>query len=343
MRVSPGLRRPGRPAGRGRRAGRSASTSPRTRRRRPRTAVRAAATPGHRGQPLASRAARAACRCPDLTGDVKRATRVMVEAGLPGTGEPVRARHRRVRGAGAAARDRPLRRNALPRPGRRRARRLTTQGLPRRILDRPRARIVPAVVEPPADPDAGTAGGPMRLRQLVGASAAHVARTSRRACPVAAHRAAQDRPWPCWRPSWRRVAALPLAAVWGIGHASVDDYLGPHRVTFASNFSGEIEIDLGPIGNAYLTSPARPIGLTITVGGVGSATGTPGTPLLGSRPWPRTPRSTPSRRKRSPASSSGSSRTPVSTGLDRRRRAAAGLRRLCGCAAGCWPRGWPGR
>ena len=76
------------------------------------------------------------------------------------------------------------------------------------------------------------------------------------------------------------VAALPLAAVWGIAQADVDDYLGPHRVNFASSFSGEVEIDLGPIGNAYLTSPVRPIGLTITVGGVGSAAGTLNRPLL---------------------------------------------------------------
>jgi predicted phosphodiesterase len=67
------------------------------------------------------------------------------------------------------------------------------------------------------------------------------------------------------------LAAAPLAAVWGIGHAQVDDYLGPHRVNFASNFGGEIEVNLGPIGNAYLESPVRPIGLTITVGGVGTA------------------------------------------------------------------------
>ena len=57
----------------------------------------------------------------------------------------------------------------------------------------------------------------------------------------------------------------------GISRARVDDYLGPHRVSFASNFNGEVELDLGPIGNAYLTSPVRPIGLTITVGGVGTA------------------------------------------------------------------------
>ena len=49
------------------------------------------------------------------------------------------------------------------------------------------------------------------------------------------------------------------------------DYLGPHRVSFASNFTGEVELNLGPIGNAYLASPVRPIGLTITVGGVGTA------------------------------------------------------------------------
>jgi hypothetical protein len=67
------------------------------------------------------------------------------------------------------------------------------------------------------------------------------------------------------------LAAAPLAAVWAISHARVDDYLGPHRVSFASNFTGEVELNLGPIGNAYLESPARPIGLMITVGGVGTA------------------------------------------------------------------------
>ena len=67
------------------------------------------------------------------------------------------------------------------------------------------------------------------------------------------------------------LAAAPLAVVWGIGHAQVDDYLGPHRVNFASDFHGEVEVDLGPIGNAYLASPVSPIGLTITVGGVGNA------------------------------------------------------------------------
>ena len=71
------------------------------------------------------------------------------------------------------------------------------------------------------------------------------------------------------------VAAAPLAVVWGISHAQVEDYLGPHRVRFASNFSGEIELNLGPIGNAYLESPVRPIGLAITVGGVGIAADNP--------------------------------------------------------------------
>jgi predicted phosphodiesterase len=67
------------------------------------------------------------------------------------------------------------------------------------------------------------------------------------------------------------LAAAPLAAVWGISHAQVEDYLGPHQVRFASNFSGEVELNLGPFGNAYLLSPASPIGLDITVGGVGTA------------------------------------------------------------------------
>jgi len=65
--------------------------------------------------------------------------------------------------------------------------------------------------------------------------------------------------------------AAPFAAAWGIGHAEVEDYLGPHQVRFASNFSGEVEIDLGPIGNAYLPSPAAPVGVRATVGSVGSA------------------------------------------------------------------------
>jgi predicted phosphodiesterase len=67
------------------------------------------------------------------------------------------------------------------------------------------------------------------------------------------------------------LAAAPLAAVWGISHAQVEDYLGPHRASFASNFNGEVKVNLGPIGNAYLDSPVPPIGLTITVGGVGGA------------------------------------------------------------------------
>ena len=71
------------------------------------------------------------------------------------------------------------------------------------------------------------------------------------------------------------LAAGPLAVVWGISHAQVEDYLGPHRVRFASNFSGEIELNLGPIGNAYLESPVGPVGLAITVGGVGIAADNP--------------------------------------------------------------------
>ena len=32
------------------------------------------------------------------------------------------------------------------------------------------------------------------------------------------------------------LAAAPLAIAWGAGHAQVEDYLGPHRATFASNY-----------------------------------------------------------------------------------------------------------
>ena len=67
------------------------------------------------------------------------------------------------------------------------------------------------------------------------------------------------------------LAAAPLAVAWGIAHAEVDDYLGPHQVRFATNYSADLMLDLGPIGNAYLPSPVRPVGVTITVGGVGTA------------------------------------------------------------------------
>lgn len=72
------------------------------------------------------------------------------------------------------------------------------------------------------------------------------------------------------------LAAAPFAAAWGIGHATIDDYLGPHRVSFASNYSAEVTIDLGPIGNAYLPSPAAPVGVTMTVGSVATAAETLG-------------------------------------------------------------------
>ena len=72
------------------------------------------------------------------------------------------------------------------------------------------------------------------------------------------------------------VLALPLAAVWGIGQASVSDYLGPNRVRLAADYSGEIEIDLGPLGRAYLASPYAPVGLQVTVGGVGESGSTLG-------------------------------------------------------------------
>jgi hypothetical protein len=81
-------------------------------------------------------------------------------------------------------------------------------------------------------------------------------------------------------PSWAKallvtlpaaLAAAPLAVASGIAHARVEDYIGPHRAQFASNFSGELQVDLGPIGNAYLPSPIAPIGVVVTVGGIGAA------------------------------------------------------------------------
>ena len=45
------------------------------------------------------------------------------------------------------------------------------------------------------------------------------------------------------------LAAAPFAAVWAISHARVEDYLGPHRVSFASNFTGEIELNRANVAN----------------------------------------------------------------------------------------------
>ena len=70
------------------------------------------------------------------------------------------------------------------------------------------------------------------------------------------------------------VLAAPVAMAWGIGHASVQDYLGPHAVEFASSYDSEVEIALGPLGHAYLPSPSAPVGLEVTVGGVGGSAGT---------------------------------------------------------------------
>lgn len=104
-----------------------------------------------------------------------------------------------------------------------------------------------------------------RQRPLLTVLARHVARVrSRRALLAGVLRAL----------GVTLVAALlaaPFAAAWGIGHAEVDDYLGPHQVRFAANFSGEITVDLGPIGNAYLPSPVAPVGVTATVGSVSGA------------------------------------------------------------------------
>jgi predicted phosphodiesterase len=72
------------------------------------------------------------------------------------------------------------------------------------------------------------------------------------------------------------VLALPLAATWGVGEAAVSDYLGPNRVRLAADYSGEIEIDLGPLGRAYLDSPYAPVGVQVTVGGVGESGSTLG-------------------------------------------------------------------
>ena len=56
---------------------------------------------------------------PDFTGDVSRARRLVVRGQLPGTGEWVEIATDAFEAVAAAARDRPHRRAAVPRPGRR--------------------------------------------------------------------------------------------------------------------------------------------------------------------------------------------------------------------------------
>ncbi|QDP97933.1 hypothetical protein FOE78_20305 [Microlunatus elymi] len=62
--------------------------------------------------------------------------------------------------------------------------------------------------------------------------------------------------------------AAPLAAIWGLGHAEITDYLGANRATIAVDYTGETRIDLGPLGNAYLPLSYGPVGLTLTIHGV---------------------------------------------------------------------------
>lgn len=64
---------------------------------------------------------------------------------------------------------------------------------------------------------------------------------------------------------------LPLAVMWGIGHARTTDYLGPHRTDFAVDYSGEITLDLGPLGEAYLPNdmlpaPLQAVGVQVELG-----------------------------------------------------------------------------
>ena len=68
------------------------------------------------------------------------------------------------------------------------------------------------------------------------------------------------------------VLAAPFALAWGFGHARTTDYLGPHRVEFLADYTGEIRIDLGPLGNAYVPSPAAPIGVHAVVGSTPAGT-----------------------------------------------------------------------
>lgn len=74
--------------------------------------------------------------------------------------------------------------------------------------------------------------------------------------------------------AWLAAAlAAPFALAWGLGHARAEEYVGPHRATFLTNFSGEIQVDLGPLGNAYLDSPAAPVGLRVEIGGISGSSG----------------------------------------------------------------------
>lgn len=79
--------------------------------------------------------------------------------------------------------------------------------------------------------------------------------------------------------------SAPLAAVWAVSHTTVTDFLGPQRSQFSTNFSGEVDLDLGPLGNAYLPQSFGPVGVRVEVGGLegglGGSTGGAGTAMPG--------------------------------------------------------------
>ena len=132
---------------------------------------------------------------PDLTGDVRRATRSSCAGSTP-DGRRAGARVRRVRGPGGAARARPPRRPAVPRPGRR----------PRRACSAAACtaeRYAPRRGVPAQAPERGRGDRPRPAPALV------VLRRARRAllvAVVARHRRLRRRPTttePAWRRRWR--------------------------------------------------------------------------------------------------------------------------------------------
>ena len=110
--------------------GSSPSTSPGTLRRGPGTGPMVLVNPVVLAATRWERGREGCLSVPDLTGDVKRATRLVLRAVAARDRRADRDLHRRVRGAGPPARGRPPGRPALPRQGRRRARAARPPGLP---------------------------------------------------------------------------------------------------------------------------------------------------------------------------------------------------------------------
>ncbi|MFC4555509.1 metallophosphoesterase family protein [Georgenia faecalis] len=61
------------------------------------------------------------------------------------------------------------------------------------------------------------------------------------------------------------LVTLVIAAGYGVLTASTRSSLGPHEADYSVTLSGDVAIDLGPLGSVILESPVRPLGVDVVV------------------------------------------------------------------------------